>query len=53
MQQPLQLQSKKGFWDLLPGKNPPKFQFLKPNPLIDATIARVSLLKYFFLEFLA
>ena len=37
--------SKKGFWDLLPGKNPPKFLFLKPNPLVDAMIAQVSLKK--------
>ena len=25
MRQPWPAQSKKGFWDLLPGKNPPKF----------------------------
>ena len=47
MQQPWPAQSKKGFWDLLPGKNPQKFLFLKPNPLIDAMIAQASLKKIF------
>ena len=32
MQQPWPPQSQKGFWDLLPGKHPPKFLFLKRNP---------------------
>jgi hypothetical protein len=36
-------QSKKGFWDLLPEKNPPKFLFLKPNPFSDGMIAQISL----------
>jgi len=53
MRQPWPAQSKKGFWDLLPGKNPPKFLFLKPNPLVTATIAQVSLKKYFFPKFWA
>jgi len=44
-------QSKKGFWDLLPGKNPQKFLFLKPNPLVDAMIAKASLKKEFFQKF--
>jgi hypothetical protein len=34
------MQFKKGFGDLLPGKNPPKFLFLKPNPLVDGMIAQ-------------
>jgi hypothetical protein len=42
MWQPWPPPSKKGFWDLLPGKNPPKSLFLKPNPLVDAMIAQVS-----------
>ena len=53
MQQPWPPQSKKGFWDLSPGKNPPKFLFLKPNPLIDTMIAQVSLKKYFIPSFCA
>jgi len=36
-----------------PGKNPSEFLFLKPNLLVDAMIAQVSLIKYFILEFLA
>jgi len=51
MRQPWPEQSKKGFWDLLPGKNPQKFLFLKPNPLIYAMIAQISLKNYFFLKF--
>jgi hypothetical protein len=31
----------------LPGKNPQKFLFLKPNPLIDVMIAQASLKKKF------
>jgi hypothetical protein len=45
MQQPWPAQSKKGFWDLLPGKNPQKFLFLEPNPLVDSNIAQASLKK--------
>jgi hypothetical protein len=51
MQQPWPAPSKKGFWDLSPGKNPPKFLSLKPNPLVDAMIAQVSLKKKFFRNF--
>jgi hypothetical protein len=35
------------------GENPPKFLFLKPNPLVDGIIAQLSLKKYFFPEFRA
>jgi hypothetical protein len=45
--------SKLVFWASWPGENPPEFLFLKPNPLIGAMIAQVSLIKYFFLEFWA
>lgn len=44
-------QSKKGFWDLLPGENPPKFLFLKPNPPIEGIIAQVSFKDTFSLNF--
>ena len=37
----------------LPLGNPPKLLFLKPTPLIDGMIAKISLKKYFLLEFLA
>ncbi len=53
MRQPWPEQSKKGFWDLLPGKNPQKFLFLKPNPLIDTMLTQVSFEKYYFPEFWA
>ena len=53
MQHPWPPQSKKGFGDLLPKKNPPKFLFLKPTPLIDTMETQVSLKKYFFPEFWA
>jgi hypothetical protein len=53
MQQLWPPQSRKDFWEILPGKNSPKSLFLKPNPLIGARIAQVSLIKHFFLEFLA
>jgi hypothetical protein len=36
---------KKGFGDLLPGKNPSKFLFLKSNPFIGGILAQVSLKK--------
>jgi len=36
-----------------PGEYPPKFLFLKPNPLVDGIIAQLSLKKYFFPEFRA
>jgi hypothetical protein len=51
MQHPWPPQSKKGFGDLLPKKNPPKFLFLKPTPLIDTMVTQVFLKKYFFPEF--
>lgn len=51
MRQPWPPQSRNGFWDLLPGKDPQKFLFLKPNPLIDAMIAQASLKMEFFQNF--
>jgi hypothetical protein len=51
MRQPWLPQSKKGFWDLLPGKNPQKFLFLKPNPLVNGMIAQVYLKNIFSLNF--
>jgi hypothetical protein len=45
---------KNGFGTSFPGKNPPKFLFLKPDPLVGDMIAQVSLKKkYFFSEFWA
>jgi hypothetical protein len=46
MQQPWPPHSKKGFGDLLPGKNPPKFLLLKPNPLLVTMLAQIFLKKY-------
>jgi hypothetical protein len=51
MWKPWRPQSRNGFWDLLPGKNPRKFLFLKPNPLIDGMIAQAPLKKEFFQKF--
>jgi len=34
----------------LPGKNPLKFLFLKPNPPVDAILAHVSLIVYYFYD---
>jgi hypothetical protein len=34
----------------IPGKSPPKFLVLKPNPLVNAMIAIVSLKKYLDME---
>ena len=46
MQQPWPPHSKKGFGDLLTGKNPPKFLLLKPNPLLVTMLAQIFLKKY-------
>jgi len=42
MRPPWPPQFKKGFWGLLPGKNPSKFLFLKLNPLGGNIIAQLS-----------
>jgi hypothetical protein len=36
-------QLKNSFWTSLPGKNPPKFLFLKPNPFSNGILPKTSL----------
>jgi hypothetical protein len=48
MRQPCSPQSKIGFLGLGSGENPRRFLFLKPNPLLEGIIAKISLENYFF-----
>jgi hypothetical protein len=53
VQQPWPLQSKKGFWDLFPGKNPPRFLSLTADSIVSPKDSTSFLEKVNFSKILA